>query len=346
MSNPCVQLGPLLMDLEGLKLTEEERELIAHPDVGGLVLFGRNFESLDQLIALVQSIRSVRPELLIAVDQEGGRVQRFKAGFTRLPPLAEFGRLYGQRPDLAVSLAKDAGWLLAAELIASGIDFSFAPVIDVDRGISQVIGDRSFGDDYQVVIELASSMMSGMQEAGMATTLKHYPGHGGVQADSHVAIPVDDRSYEEIASNDLKPFAELVKLSQAIMPAHVIYPQCDSKPAGFSAFWLQQELREKLHFDGVIFSDDLTMEAASVAGGFAERVEQALIAGCTMVLVCNHREGVKESLKWLSEKGENDCSSASKMRATKSHSWNSLKNDTRWQQTRHKIQQLCAEHRG
>lgn len=345
MNNSMAQLGPLLMDLEGLVLTDEERELITHPSVGGLILFARNFESLEQLALLVQSIRTVRPQLLIAVDQEGGRVQRFKEGFTRLPALAEFGRLYEQRPDLAVSLAKDTGWLLAAELIASGIDFSFAPVVDVDRGISQVIGDRSFGEDSDMVIELASHMMAGMQEAGMATTLKHFPGHGGVEADSHVAMPVDERSYTEIASDDLKPFAHLVKLSQAVMPAHVIYSQCDSKPAGFSSFWLQEELRSKLQFDGVVFSDDLTMEAASVAGGFAQRVEQALLAGCTMVLVCNHREGVKESLAWLKTQGRNSCAPASKMKATVSHHWTDLKNDIRWQETRHKIQQLCAEQR-
>lgn len=345
MSSSSTQLGPLLMDLDGLVLTEEERELITHPSVGGLILFGRNFVSLDQLAALVQSVRAVRPELLIAVDQEGGRVQRFKEGFTRLPPLAIFGQLYEQRPDLAISLAKDTGWLLAAELIASGIDFSFAPVVDVDRGISQVIGDRSFGENSDTVIELASHMMTGMHEAGMATTLKHFPGHGGVWADSHIAIPIDDRCYEEIADDDLKPFTHLVKLSEAVMPAHVIYPRCDDKPAGFSSYWLQEELRGKLEFEGVIFSDDLTMEGASVVGGFAQRVEQALLAGCTMVLVCNHREGVKESLKWLSDDGRNDCPTASKMKATGNHSWDALKNDTRWQQTRHKIQQLCAEHR-
>ncbi len=333
------------MDVDGLTLTAEDRSLLAHPSVGGIILFSRNFESREQLVDLVAEIRQVRSDLLIAVDQEGGRVQRFKNGFTRLPPLAEIGRLYQHEPQLALGLAKNTGWLLAAELLACGIDFSFAPVVDVDRGISHVIGDRSFGDQADVVSALGASMMEGMQEAGMATTLKHFPGHGAIQADSHVAIPVDERPYDTIAEVDLVPFQRLLATSQAVMPAHVIYSSCDESPAGFSAFWLQGKLRDTFGFSGVIFSDDLTMEGASVAGGFAQRVERALSAGCTMVLVCNHREGVKSALVWLAEHRPEACQAAEVMRAKAHLQWDELTEKRRWSDTRRQLQQLLAEQR-
>lgn len=311
----ALHLGPAFIDLDGLTLSVEEKLLILRPSVGGIILFARNFDSVSQLTSLIASIREVRAELLIAVDQEGGRVQRFKEGFTRLPPLAAFGKLYAAKPDDARALARDTGWLLAAELLAVGVDFSFAPVVDIDRGVSQVIGDRSFGSQHHLVTELAAEMINGMHEAGMPATLKHFPGHGYVNADSHIAIPVDDRSYEEIEQQDLKPFALLAKITEAVMPAHVIYPHCDDRPAGFSTFWQQTVLRERLGFAGVIFSDDLTMEGASVAGGFADRAEQAVNAGCDMVLVCNHRQGTIEVLDWLENNGHLRAEKAERMKA-------------------------------
>lgn len=338
-------IGPLFLDLEGLAVNEEERQILQRPAVGGVILFSRNVDTVDQVKSLVQQIRQIRPELLIAVDQEGGRVQRLRDGFTQLPPLAALGDLYLQQPQLAVSLARDTGWLLAAELLAVGIDFSFAPVVDIDRGLSQVIGDRSFGNSAELVIELAAAMMAGMQEAGMATTLKHFPGHGWVVADSHVAVPVDERSLEEITATDLQPFRALVSEAQAVMPAHVIYSSCDSAPAGFSSYWLQQRLRQDLGFQGVIFSDDLTMEGASVAGGFPQRVEQALHAGCTMVLICNQPEGAREALSWLEDQGYDQCPEAAQMRAKNTVDWEQLQQTPRWGQTRKHLQQLMAEYK-
>lgn len=345
MSSSVQSLGPLILDVAGYQLTDEEKATLIRPGVGGVILFARNYESPEQLQTLTASIRALRPELLIAVDQEGGRVQRFREGFTRIPPMAELGGLYASQPDLAVELATDIGWLLASELIACGVDFSFAPVVDMDRGLSLVIGDRSFGDDEETVTVLAAALMKGFQQAGMASTLKHFPGHGGVQADSHIAIPVDSRSFAEIEAEDMQPFSRLLPQAQAIMPAHVIYEQCDEAPAGFSTFWLQSQLRQRLNFQGLIFSDDLTMEGASVAGGFAKRAEAALTAGCTMVLVCNRPEGAREVLDWLESQGQQCCPQAGSMRAAQVIDWSALRNTDRWHMTNRRIQQLIAERR-
>ena len=292
-------LGPLMLDIDGLTTTEEDRRLLAHRQVGGIILFARNYESPEQLAGLIAEIRQVRPEIVIAVDQEGGRVQRLKKGFTTLPEMRRFGELYQSEPEQALSLARQTGWLMAAEVLAEGIDLSFAPVLDIDCSVSEVIGDRAFAATAEQVVALSRAFIAGMHEAGMVATAKHFPGHGSVEADSHIAIPVDTRPYESINAEDLRPFRELAQDFDAVMPAHVIYSEVDRQPAGFSRHWLQRILRQELGFKGVIFSDDLSMEGASVAGGFAERTLAALAAGCDMVLVCNNRPAALEVLDYL-----------------------------------------------
>ncbi len=296
-------IGPVMLDVAGKTLTAEDEARLRHPLVGGVILFARNYESPRQLAELTAAIRAVRtPPLLIAVDHEGGRVQRFRDGFTRIPPMRELGKIWDAHPKKARHLAEQAGWVLASELRAHGVDFSFTPVLDVDYGASSVIGDRAFHSDPQAIAELAHSLLQGMKKAGMATVGKHFPGHGFVKADSHLEIPVDERDYADIELCDLVPFRQMVHYGlAAVMPAHVIYPKVDAKPAGFSRRWLKDILRGELGFEGCIFSDDLSMEGATVAGGIVQRAEAALQAGADMVLVCNKPQSADEllaGLKW------------------------------------------------
>ncbi len=281
-------IGALMLDIAGTALTQEDIELLQAPQVGGMILFARNIESPAQVRALTDHMRQIRPDILIAVDQEGGRVQRLKQGFTLLPAMGRFGELYQTQPEQALQLAEQCGWLMATEVLAVGIDFSFAPVLDLNA-ISDVIGDRAFAKTIQAIISLAGAFLSGMRRAGMASTGKHFPGHGSVKADSHIAAAIDSRSYEEIYQQDMQSFIQLMPQLDALMPAHVIYNQVDPNPAGFSPYWIQQILRQQLKFDGVLFSDDLSMQAACVAGGADARIRAALDAGCDMGLVCNDR---------------------------------------------------------
>ena len=281
-------IGALMLDIAGTTLVQEDIQILQSPQVGGVILFGRNIETPQQVRALTDHIRQIRPEILIAVDQEGGRVQRLKQGFTLLPAMGRFGELYQSNQARAIELAELTGWLMATEVLAVGIDFSFAPVLDIND-ISDVIGDRAFARNIEDIIPLAQAFMSGMKRAGMATTGKHFPGHGSVQADSHVAAAIDHRTYAEIEAQDMQSFVQLQAQLDALMPAHVIYENVDPNPAGFSKFWIEKVLRQTLNFDGVLFSDDLSMQAACVAGGADMRIKAALEAGCDMGLVCNDR---------------------------------------------------------
>ncbi|MGB7480735.1 MAG: beta-N-acetylhexosaminidase, partial [Burkholderiaceae bacterium] len=284
---PARPLGPVMLDVVGTRLDEDDLRRIRHPLTGGVILFARNYQDRRQLTALTAAIHAARPGVLIAVDHEGGRVQRFRSdGFTRLPAMRRLGELWERDVLGATRMATAAGFVLAAELRACGVDLSFTPVLDLDYGASGVIGDRAFHHDPRVVTLLAKSLNHGLALAGMANCGKHFPGHGFVQADSHVAIPVDPRGRKEILAMDAAPYDWLGMSLAAVMPAHVIYPEVDPNPAGFSKKWLTI-LRKNLGFAGVIFSDDLSMEGASVAGGVVDGAHAALAAGCDMVLICN-----------------------------------------------------------
>ncbi len=283
-----------MLDIAGTWLTAEDRQLLRQPQVGGLILFARNIESPRQVRELSASIRALRPDLLLAVDQEGGRVQRLRQGFVRLPAM----RAIADNVN-AEALAEQCGWVMATEVLAVGLDLSFAPVLDLDHQRSAVVGSRAFEGDAQRATQLAAAFIRGMDAAGMAATGKHFPGHGWAEADSHVAIPLDERSLEQIRAWDLQPFAQLSQQLAAVMPAHVIYPKVDAQPAGFSRRWLQDILRGELKFGGVIFSDDLSMAGAHVVGDAACRIEAALSAGCDMGLVCNDRGAAELALSAL-----------------------------------------------
>jgi len=312
-----MSLGPVMLDLVGTSITEQEREMMLHPQTGGVILFTRNYESVEQITALIEEIHALRtPHLLVAVDHEGGRVQRFRDGFTHIPPAAAYGRVYAENKNLAKNLARQCGWLMAAECRAAGIDMSFAPVLDIGAGVSGVIGDRAFHSKTDIIAKLAHEYMSGMSEAGMSATGKHFPGHGSVKEDSHVGHPIDKRHLNDIMMEDVIPFQRMINYGMAaVMPAHVVYPSVDDKPAGYSSVWLQQILRQQLNFQGVIFSDDLSMQAAGVAGDFAGRANAALQAGCDMVLVCNHTEAAQQVLRSL----EGYSNPASQMRLIRMH---------------------------
>ncbi|WP_418358678.1 beta-N-acetylhexosaminidase [Shewanella basaltis] len=283
----------LMMDLAGLTVSKQETEQLRHPKVGGIILFSRNFENKSQLIELVKEVRRIRPELLIAVDHEGGRVQRFRDGFSAIPAMGDILPAANMDLTLAKQWAKECGFLMAIELLACDIDLSFAPVLDVN-GISEVIGKRSFSPEPEVVSALAEQFIIGMNDAGMAAVGKHFPGHGSVAADSHIAMPVDSRAKEAVEAFDMLPFKQLISQQQlqGVMPAHVVYSAIDPNPAGFSSYWLQTVLRQQLAFNGVIFSDDLGMKGASFAGDYLGRAKAALDAGCDMILVCNDPLGV------------------------------------------------------
>ncbi len=327
--------GPVLFDLVGPELLPEERERLLHPAAGGVILFARNYRDPAQLQALVAAIHAARrPSLLVAVDQEGGRVQRFQEGFTRLPPAAWFGQLYDRRGKECFPQVEAVGWLMAAELRAVGIDFSFAPVLDLGRGLGSVIGDRALHRKPMVVAELAHAWMCGVHAAGMAVVGKHFPGHGGVAEDSHLELPQDPRHLEDLLMEDLLPFQRMIDYGmEAIMPAHLIYPHCAPEPAGFSPFWLQQILRQRMGFAGVIFSDDLSMAAAAEGGSYPQRARAALAAGCDMVLVCNNPEGAAQVLHELVDYVDPVAHTRLvRMHGRKTYGRHALRQESRWQQ--------------
>lgn len=294
--------GPIILDVLEPELNAQEQEILEHPLVGGVILFARNYENPRQIKHLCQSIRKSRKTpLLIAVDQEGGEVQRFREGFTHIPSMGEIGELYDKDPVKAKHYAEQSGWQMAAELLAVGVDLSFAPVLDLNRGLNPVTArGRPFHRQPDVVLELATALISGMHKAGMAATGKHFPGHGAVTVDTHVAMPTDERDFATIAQEDLVPFVELIKQQiDAIMPAHILFPAIDDKPAVFSERWLKDILRKQLNFTGIVFSDDLNMGGAHSAGNYAQRAQAALTAGCDMALICNNRDAAINILDQL-----------------------------------------------
>jgi len=293
--------GPLIIDLISTELSSEEAELLAHPLVGGVIYFTRNYSSPTQIQALSKSIRAVKDKpLLIMVDQEGGRVQRFKDQFTRLPPAAFYGQAYDRQAALGLDLAEKGGWLMATELLQQGVDLSLAPVFDLNKGLSSVIGDRAFHQDPLIAVKLARAFIRGMQTAGMAATGKHFPGHGSVAPDSHLELPVDPRPFETIEKEDLQPFIQFINDKiPALMTAHILFPAVDKMPVSFSSYWLRDILRQRLHFEGVVISDDLNMHGANMAGNYLERAGLACEAGCDLLLVCNNRPAVLQVLDGL-----------------------------------------------
>jgi beta-N-acetylhexosaminidase len=293
----------VVVDVLGTTLTDADRQRIRHPAAGAAILFARNYENPEQLAALTADIERQRePALPVCVDHEGGRVQRFRDGFTALPAMRTLGKLWDRDRDAAKEAATSIGYIIAAELGAHGVDFSFTPVLDLDYGGSSVIGDRALHFDPTAVGALGACLVKGLAQGGVAAVGKHFPGHGYAEADSHVAVPRDERTFKEIARKDLAPYKQVIEAGlAAVMPAHVIYPQVDSQPAGYSCHWLQEVLRKQLGFHGLVFSDDLSMEGAAVAGGPPERARAALAAGCDLVLLCNNPAGLDQLLDSLKD---------------------------------------------
>jgi beta-N-acetylhexosaminidase len=339
-----MSLGPLMVDIAGTDLGAEDLEVLAHPLVGSVILFTRNYRSpaqLEQLTARIQALRT--PALLIAVDQEGGRVQRFREGFTRLPALRRIGHLYDQDAEAGLTLARHHGWLMAAELISHGVDYSFAPCVDLDYGLSEVIGDRAFHARATVVSQLAIAYTHGMRDAGMSATAKHFPGHGAVVADSHLSLPVDRRELVDL-DQDLMPYRRLIDNGlPAIMVAHVQFPAIDARPASFSHRWVSGVLRGDMNFQGAIFADDLSMGGAAGFGDITARAEQALAAGCDVLPVCNDRPSVRKLLREL--KGAPDAAAGLRqvrMRARRSGNRAALIASPEWRTCLQSIERCMA----
>ena len=322
-------IGRLMLDLEGMSLSKEENEILLNPHVGGVILFAKNISSRDQVQELCGEIKQINPQLLIAVDQEGGRVQRLKEGYTILPTMQKLTAFLNSDIDKNFHFATDLGWLMASEVIASGIDISFAPVLDLDNSRSSVIGDRSISDNPEEVIDIASSFIKGMNQAGMQATGKHFPGHGGIFADSHLTFSEDTRSLSELESHDLLPFDALKLQLGGIMTAHISYKNIDKDIATFSKFWLQDILRNKIGFSGTIFSDDLSMKGSDYVGGIEAKVSKALESGCNMILVCNDRAAAGKAINFLEEAKISQSHKITKLKASQSISWADLEKDAR-----------------
>jgi beta-N-acetylhexosaminidase len=334
-------LGVLMLDLEGLELSSFERELLQRPSVGGLILFAKNYSGVTQLQDLIAAVREWDDNLLIAVDQEGGRVQRFTDEFVRLPFLFEIGKQYERDKIATRELAKTCAWVMATELLAHGVDFSFAPVLDLYNANSKVIGARAFSAQVDATTDLALSYIEGMHEAGMQATGKHFPGHGFVDADSHFELPVDTRSIAELRQQDLRVFHNCINSLDAVMPAHIQFPAVDEHCAGYSSIWLQDKLRGELGFKGVIFSDDLNMKAAHSAGGVQQRAQQALVAGCDMLLVCNDRANALIVSDWLEADNYPLNDRLPSMRGKPKLARSDLLKQDRWRDAKSKVEALC-----
>ena len=336
-------MRPVILDVEGVCLTPMEKEYLAHPLVAGVILFTRNFEHITQLKELVQQIRfHAKQPLIIAVDHEGGRVQRFRNGFTALP--AAGALLSAGSLSQTLQLAQASGYVMASELIACDIDLSFSPVVDIN-GISDVIKERAFSNDKAEVTKIASAYISGMKGAGMASTGKHFPGHGSVKADSHIALPVDQRAEQEIFNNDMQPFVDLINANQldAIMPSHVVYSQCDSLPCGFSEYWLQTTLKKKLGFKGAIISDDISMHGASFVGDHLSRAEGAITAGCDLILACNNAPAAMSILEGLQVTNKSNELIISSLIAKKDKLILPLKNNNYWTKSRRLLLEFAEQ---
>lgn len=337
-------LGPLMVDIEGVALTPADRAFLSQPAIGGVILFTRNFQNTEQVSELIREIKSIRsPQLLVAVDQEGGRVQRFRDAFVELPAMRSLGRRFDQDAREALIAARETGWLLAAELAAVGVDMSFTPVVDLDWGVSDVIGDRSFHRAPEAVAELATALMRGLHDAGLPAIAKHYPGHGAVVADSHVELPIDRRELADLLE-DLKPFERLIRDGlNGIMTAHVVYSECDGLPPTFSRWWLTDYLRGRLGFNGVIFSDDLDMQATRKFGSIPSCARQALEAGCDVVLVCNNRPQAEASAEALSSwSSPPSMLRRASLRASQNEDWRTLRESDRWRNARSLVDALAA----
>ena len=335
MNNTC---GRLMMDIDGTSLSSVDRDLISNSQVGGLILFERNFSSKDQIADLCSQIKGIKNNILIAVDQEGGRVQRFKDGFTILPSMQSLSDYAAKSSN--EEIFKEVGWLMAAELLAAGIDISFAPVLDVDRNTSSIIGNRSFSDETSNVSRIAKEFISGMNEAGMQATGKHFPGHGGIFEDSHLLQPQDKRSLDELIKHDLVPFIDLKDDMGGIMCAHILFSEVDELSAGFSSFWIKEILRNRIGFKGVIFSDDLTMKGAG-ENSYAERVDLSLSAGCDMVLICNNRDGVFEAIEYMEKKEISGSHNITSMLSQSNISWKDLYSSNRRSKIREDLTNLA-----
>ena len=332
----------IMLDIEGFSLSIEDRALIKSKHVGGIILFSRNFESREQLIDLCFEIKSIKPEILIATDQEGGRVQRFKEGFSIIPSMQRLGDLVAHDVEGGLSLCRRVGWLMASEMIATGIDISFAPVLDLDKDTSSVIGDRSFSEQIDIVISSAKAFIFGMAEAGMASTGKHFPGHGGIEEDSHLVTPIDNRSLSDLESNDLIPYRELVEVLDGIMTAHITFPKIDASVVSFSSEWIKTVLRENLNFEGMVFSDDLTMKGADTAGNYTNKAKLSVNAGCDMILICNDRDGAKEILKFFEENNIPKSEKVYSMLMSNDVSWKDLEKTALRDEIRTEIDNLIS----
>ena len=336
-SNYLNTFGKLMTDIEGASLTPEDKELISSKHVGGIILFSKNFESQSQIRSLCSEIRFVKKNIIIAVDQEGGRVQRFKNEFSTLPSMQELGDYALKNNNLEI--CHEVGWLMASELAASAIDISFAPVLDVDRDTSSIIGNRAFSNDPDLLIQLARKFINGMNEAGMQATGKHFPGHGGIFEDSHLLEPVDSRSFEKLLENDLQPFIELKDSLAAVMTAHIAFPKIDSDCVSYSNIWIKEILRKKLTFDGVVFSDDLSMKGAG-NDSMGEKALKSIKAGCDVVLVCNDKIGTLDVIDTFEK---NDVQTSTKIQILQNSAqidWNVLKSQDRVRDIKNLIKEM------